>query len=776
MKTRIILSMLFAGTALNVSAQYTGIILDPDSVPAEYVTVSLLNPGDSVFIAGGMTSKRGEFSIDCPQRKVIARASLAGYAPVYKSVEDGNVGIIRLSAAQLDEVTISVGSGGLISRKVDRLIYNVENDPFAQDKTALQLLERTPRMVVSETDGTVEMIGRNGVRVLINGRLLSEDEGKSFLKSMKAEEISSIEVIPVPPAKYHAEGDIGMINVRLRTNPGDGLQGNVTLNYNQGDKASTAPSAALNWHKGIWSVRLGLTATIFNVKQESGEAFFYSDKTFERETDTDTKLRDYSGNLMIQANPTSKLEIGAIIEGGLENNKFFEDKLSGYKETASQINTLSTSNPKNKRFNGLVYGDVALNDKGAKLTLTYNNHFRRRGIDDTFLSNVNSTENDIMSTGTYYYRTNSLMADFNIPVSSINIETGASGQMVDNTCDLGLAGDLTASMTKDRTKYRYDENIYAAYVSASAPIGSKIYAKAGLRYEHTNLGGKTKGSGNTLSQNYDNLFPTAYVSWNINNSHSLSLNYARRIDRPYFEDLNPFARYYDVNLYHAGNPDLKPSASDNMELNYSYKGNLNITLWGNLLHDKIDYIPLFSDDGTQTQDALNCVDTRKGGLTVSYNYIPAGWLMVFLQGSAYYSHSHCRLPELNIKDSDGWGGNFNIYANLFLNKRKTLIGGVSFFQMLPSAEGLTKTSGLASLGVNLSWSLLEGKLNLMFGANDIFSQSTSKARRHYAEYKYTTFTNSRQRGVWVGACWNFGKRTVNDINVNSRDVLGSRGL
>lgn len=775
MRVKLIIFILLAIT-MKVSAQHKGIVLDTDSIPLEYATITLLNPKDSTFIAGTITNELGMFSVKGKSSQVLVRVSYPGYSPVYRFVQNENIGIIKLKALQLDEVVITANASKVISRKIDRLVYNVENDPFAKNKTVIEVLEQTPRININGRDRTIGMIGRTGVRIMIDEHILSDDEAKSFIANLKSEEIATIEVIPVPPAKYHAEGDVGLVNIKLRTNPSEGLQGNLTLNYNQTTRSSSFPTGSLNWHKGIWSIRFGVAPRFYNGEQNSGESFIYDDKIFDRTSYMDAKLRNYSGNFMIQIKPSSKFEIGAIIEGGLEDNRFSEDIVSGYNIETSQITTVQTSSPKHLHFNGSVYGDLSYGNKGGKLTLTYNNHFHRKGIDDHFLTNENNKNKNFVSSGTYYYRTNSILADLAIPLSIARIETGTSAQMVDNTCDLGIAGDVVTNMIDDRTYYRYDENIIAAYLSAGIPLGAQVYAKAGIRYEYTNIRGKARGAKDKVSQNYHDIFPTAFLSWDINNSNTLSINYARRIQRPYFEDLNPFMRYYDINKYDSGNPDLKPAMSDNMEINFSFKGNLNVTLWGNLLHDNIDYIPLILENGTQTQQVLNCSDTRKGGLSISYNFNKIEWFSIFAQGSAYYSHSHCYIPDLNIQDKEGWGGNFNIYGNFFMNKKKTLRGGISFWQSLPSTDNLIKAGGVASLGIDFSYSLLQDRLNLSLGANDLFNQSINKSHRYYADYKYTTFTNSYQRSIWIGVGWKFGKRTINNVNINAKDVIGNRGL
>lgn len=776
MKKTLLATMLFSICVFESSAQHTGIVYDPDSKPVEFANVTLHAPSDTSLIIGTMTDLEGRFSIDCPVQEVIVRVNFPGYSPLQKLVSDKNVGILKLEAAPIDEAVVYANVSKLIVQKVDRIIYNVENDAFARNKTILQLLEQTPRVNINLRDRSISMVGRSGARLMIDGQILSEDEAKSFMASLKAEEIEAIEVIPIPPAKYQSNGDIGLINIKLRRDPSEGLQGDLSLNYDQGIKASWFPGASLNWHKGIWSMRVGASTSLINGVQDSDEAFIYDDRSFNRQVSTDTRLRDYSGNIMMKVTPTSKSEIGIIAEGGYEDNLFSINNISGFSNTGSLVSTIQNSNPTNIRFNGSVYANFNLADNGSALTVTYNNHFRRRVIDDHFLSDDSQIEKNFISSGTNYYRTNSLLTDFIVPLSIMRLEMGLSAQAVNNDSALGLSGDEINNSMDGCLHYEYNEQIYSAYMSASMQIASSIFTKAGLRYEYTSILGKAINTDEQADQNYHNLFPTVFAIWNINQKNSLSINYARRIQRPFFEDLNPFRRYYDINNYHSGNPNLKPAISDNMELNYSLMGNLNITLWGNLLHNNIDYVPLILEDGTQTQQVLNCSDTRKGGLSVSYNFSPVDWFSIFAQGNAYYSHSHCFLPELNIEDAEGWGGSYNLYANIFMNRKKTLRGGISYWQSLPSVENLTRTAGVAALGIDISYSLLQDRLNLSIGANDIFNQNISKSTRQYSDYKYTSSTNSYQRSIWIGLNWKFGKRTVNDVNIDTKDVIGNRGL
>lgn len=764
--------MTFASIA-TAMAQYTGVVLDLEKQPLEYANVALLHPQDSTLIAGGMTDSSGAFSIATKETPVIVRVSYPGYTSFFKEVSENNVGTIPMNqGTMLSEVTVIARGGNLISQKVDRLIYDVANDPFVSNKSAIQLLEQTPRIMVNKKEATLSMIGRDGVGVMIDGRMLSGEEAKSFLFNLRAEEISTIEVIPIPPAKYKSEGNIGLVNIRLKQNPAIGFRGDVSLNYEQGHRDSWFPSATFNWQKGKWSARIGLTPRIMRGKQNSSETFEAETYQYDRKSEMETDLRDYAANAIFKYNPSSKVELGTIMEGGVEDNEFDMNLFSGTDTNSNDNHTVQKSNPKNHRFNVSVYGDINLDDAGKAFTITYNSHFRKREINDSFRS-LDNLDSNLASTGMYYYRTNSLLADIVLPCSFARIEAGVSGQMVDNSTSLN---SKWSDIEQSGAGYRYDENIYSAYVSASRPFGNAVYAKAGLRYEYTDVKGTSRDIKESTRSNYGNFFPSAFVIWNVNNNNAISLNYAYRIQRPYFEDLNPFVRYYDFNNFHQGNPDLHPSKSYNMELNYSYKGNLNITLWGNAINDNIEYVPLLLDNGNQTQLSLNASNIRKGGVSVSYYIAPLKWFSLSAQASGFYNHSHCYIPELNINDLNGWGGNFNIYANFFLNLSKSMRGGVSYWQTLPSHDGLQKTNGVEALSIDYSYSLLRDQLVLSAGINDIFSQNISRTKRYYQDYAYKSVTNGFQRSFWIGATWKFGKRTVNDVEGYAKDVLGGRGI
>lgn len=768
----------------------SGIIINENNSPIECANIALLGTKDSVIIAYGVSDESGNFAIQCKEPNVLMKISYVGYQTLYQpcTTNNTNFGSIKMHPNKILDEVVVIGKRPILSKKVDRMIYNVSNDVFAKDKTGMELLEQTPRIIVEKHRGSITMVGRSGVKVMLDGRMLEDGEAQSLLKNLRSEEIQRIEVIPIPPSKYSAEGNVGIINVVLKKDPTMGLLGNVSFNLSRNAKTSYFPSASINYRNSKWEVRLGITSAFLNGEQENTEAYTYADHTLSRNEHMDAKIKNYMGNALVKFKPNKRLEIGVLLNGGYEDYNFQRVQntsnryLSGIvPANDSIVDTDALHKPRKNSFNISFYTDIALDTLGKKLSLTYNSHYKDNSVDDNFLATITkgSTRQpmEMQTTGMYRYRTNSLLADFALPYRFAQIEAGASMQMVNNYSDLQLGRMDNGNLVIDPSatnNYKYKEQIYAGYIMANKNVGEKLMLKAGVRYEYTHVKGFSPTVNKETQQNYGEWFPTAFMMWMPSNNHNLSLSYTRRVDRPYFEDLNPFIRYKDVNSYSKGNSDLRTQPSDNMELGYTFKGNLNVILWGNYQRRLIDYVPMIDANGMRTEAVLNSNTCRKAGFTVSYNFAPVPWWSTFVQGSVFYSETECIIPELKLEDMKGYGGNFNIYSNFMLNRARTLQAGIFFNQLLPSCDNLTISRGSANLGASISYSLLNDRLFLSLSANDIFRQNKPSSKRYYQDYKMTNVTDSHIRSINLSVSWKFGKKSVNSVDKQTRDMLNGR--
>lgn len=766
----------------------TGCVVDENDSPIEYANIALLSAKDSVVIVGGVSNERGTFTLQSKESDVLIKVSYVGYQTVYRSCTTPDLGIIKMYINKsLGEIVV-IGKRPILSKKVDKMIYNVSNDIFAKDKTGMELLEQTPRIIVDKHQGAITMVGRSGVKVMLDGRILEEKEAENLLKNLRSDEIKQIEVIPIPPSKYSAEGNVGIINVILKKDPTTGILGNVSFDLDRSVKTSYFPSSSISYRNSKWEVRLGVVSSFLSGPQENIEAYSYADRTLLRNEHMEMKNKAYAVNSLVKFKPNKRFEIGLLLDGGYEKADFQLMQNTSTKYVSgvtpvndSIVNTDALHNPRKKRFNISFYTDIALDTLGKKAILTYNSHYKDNSVDDNYLAVIAKDNGkqpmEMKTVGIYRYRTNSLLADFELPYSFAQIEAGTSMQIVNNYCDLQLSRMNNSVLTIDPSatnSYNYKEQIYAGYIMANKDLGDKFMFKAGLRYEYTYVKGYSPTVNQEVRQNYGEWFPTAFMMWMPNDNHNLSLSYTRRVDRPYFEDLNPFVRYQDVNSYSKGNSNLRTQPSDNIEIGYTFKGNLNVILWGNYQRRLIDYVPTIDANGMKTESVLNCNTCRKAGFTVSYNFSPWSWWSTFVQGSVFYSKTECRVPELNIKDMSGYGGNFNIYSNFMLNKARTLQASISFSQLLPSCDNLTMSRGLADLGASISYSLLNDRLFLSLSASDIFRQNKPSSKRYYEDYKLMNITDSHIRSISLSVSWTFGKQSVNRVDGQARDMLNGR--
>lgn len=735
---------------------------------------------DSDIVKRDYTQPDGTFCIkdlNGLYRLQIASLGTIAIDTVFVADKDVNLGVFQIkNEFSLNEVTVK-GTRRVIKKEVDKIIYNVSQDEFAQNKSAMEVLKKTPRITVDESSGTLHMIGRNGVKVMCDGKLISTEESATLIKNLRSSEIEKIEVIAIPSARYSANGNYGMINIISKKDPTKGLQGTLSNDLIRSNRWMESLSGNINLNYKKWQFRIGVLPEYMSGTNELQESYIYSDHEIQRNQNLEMKVKQVSANTIIKYLPSDNVELGVILNAGVSkvHNKMWQSTLNNIAELKStSIETSSVNKPLKKNFTLTVYGDFKLDSLGKKINITYNSHYRNQTIHDDNTSLVNDSNKTFQNRGLYQFRANSILLNMEMPFRKGKLEFGLNDQLVNNDSRLNYIGDRYTIIDETTDDFKYKENVASAYVSATWSVCPHWVLKGGLRYEYTNLKGETGNTSTKMEQNYGKLFPTAFVMWSPSDNHQFTLNYSHRIQRPYFEDLNPMVRFYDVNYYSAGNPNLKPEVSDNMEIGYTLKGNLNIIAWGNHISDCFDYVPIVNADGVRSDMSLNSNKVLKGGFTVSYNWMPFQWVNVYMQGSAFYSSTKCTMAELNIPNKKGFGGSFNVYTGLMLNKAHTLMAEMSYYQLLPSCDNLVFTHGMGNFTAGIRYSMLNDHLAFSLHANDIFDQNISKSTRYFDEYKFKSKAKIHARNINLTVTWNFGKTGVHEVNRQTKDVLGNR--
>ena len=215
--------------------EVSGIVKDSSDIFIEFANVVLTNL-DNEIISGTITDGNGIFNLSVEEGEYRLIISFIGYQNWTKNItvsSDNDFGVITLieSKNELDEVLVTAKKP-MIEQKVDRLVFNISENAFAKGKNALKALELAPMVWVS-SKGDISINGRGGVRVVVNGKLLQEEVSQSYLSSLRSEDIESIEIIPNPPAEYAAEIKSGIVNIILKKNIQESLNGNINTSYTQ---------------------------------------------------------------------------------------------------------------------------------------------------------------------------------------------------------------------------------------------------------------------------------------------------------------------------------------------------------------------------------------------------------------------------------------------------------------------------------------------------------------------------------------------------------------
>ncbi|UOE47588.1 TonB-dependent receptor [Mucilaginibacter sp. SMC90] len=614
----IFITALHAQTAPGAKGKITGKVTDATTKqPVDYATVSVFKQGAASPFNGISTDPKGNFSINnIPAGEYKITAEFLGYQKAvieHVVVKDGVValGEIKLApiANELKGVTITA-KVPTVENRIDKMVYNPQNDLSAQGGVAIDVLKKVPQITV-DIDGNVELQGNANIRFLINGKP-SSIFGASLadaLASIPASQIKSIEVITSPGAKYDAAGTGGIVNIILKDSKVEGVNG--SFNLSAGTRRENG-SFNLNARKGNFGVNAFF----------SGNAQINTDAPNTR----NRVSTDGSGNqtTLFQKGSNNFRRNG--YESGINFNWDISkhDNLTagvGFNHFGNHGNGVTNENSGVVSATGAFMSDTAdirnsssrFNGRSTDVSVGYKKTFEKEGQELDILYTESFGNNSFASAQQTDYlngvkpstgltnanpgkdRETNISIDYTHPVSKkVTIETGGkldfnhiNNSVVTDT----LATDGTFNLDPGQTYgFTYDRKIYAYYLSGSASLfNSFLDVKAGVRDEYTNTKADFQG---VNIPNYNILVPSLVFSHKFGNngSQSVKLSYTRRIQRPDYGDLNPFLNISDPHNINTGNPNLRPEKGDNFEFGYNkaFDGGANINVAAFYRHNTDD--------------------------------------------------------------------------------------------------------------------------------------------------------------------------------------------
>lgn len=638
------------------SSSISGKIIDDTGEAASFATIILLDATDSSMVKGIVSDVNGGFNFtQIAAGKYQVQSSFIGYESFQSQSFDfdgkSNYQLptitLKTSVSELDDVVIEA-QRPLIEVQPDKTVFNVEGSINAQGNTALELLRKSPGVIVDNNENLV-LQGKSGVQVFIDGKLspLSSDDLAIYLKNLQSDQVDAIEVITNPSSKYDAEGNAGIINIRLIKDKSIGTNGSVSLGFRYGQNPKYNGSLNLNHRTkffnsyGSYSLFTGDDANeFFLIRELNGIKY---DQTNDGLTENFNNSFKFGTDFFIN----KKMTVGILINGSRNDRDNFTNARTEISDLVGgpidslliasndEVGTRDNTNY-NINYEWLIKDGSSLSidlDHGtfANRTTTFqpNTYYlpdETTILQENIFSNVTPTDIDIY-TGKIDYEVQLLGGQFGMGLKSTNIKT-------DNTFDnFDIVNDVRVKNTDRSNNFVYTERVNATYVSWQKQISEKLNFMGGLRAELTDSKGELTSEKETdnevVNRNYLDFFPSAGLTYNMNQSHSFRINYSERIDRPNYQDLNPFEFKLDELSFQQGNPFLRPQYSNSYGLSHTYKYTLNTSINYTVINDVSTRITKALDEKSAILTFENLSQQTNLAITISYPFAVKEWWNVY---------------------------------------------------------------------------------------------------------------------------------------------------
>ncbi|RWY52471.1 outer membrane beta-barrel family protein [Mucilaginibacter gilvus] len=790
----IILFVFIAGAANaqpknnSQNASISGSLLNEQGKPIDFATVTLLRAKDSSVVKGTLSTDAGTYVFDkVPAGSYLVSATTVGYQktvsqPVTVSGEQPAVTVpaIKMQPGSKSLQTVNIISvKPLIERKADRTVMNIENSVLAAGNSALEVLERAPGVTIDKDDN-ISLKGKQGVTVMINDKLtyMSASQLTTMLKSTDASTIQSIEIITNPSAKYDAAGNSGIINIKLKKNKQSGTNGNLSLGVVQGKRFRDNTSLTLNHKQGNLNLfgtfsrgdaqRLNVL-DIDRVVDSATTSTYFKQRTELRSTVHYNNYRvgaDYA--------TSSKNTLGFVINGDY-TNEYNNPNTSvthlGRTPAANDSYQTTTSVIKQtyRNFAANLNDKLQIDTNGQELSLDMDYSIFHNGsnaqYDTYFYTPAGGSQmppmfirNQTPSTITIYTQ----KADYTLPITkSVKFETGVKFSSVKTDNDLQAqinSGNAFINDTSRTNRFIYDEKIAAAYVNMSK-TWAKTSVQAGVRAEHTSSMGDLVTKNQALKRHYLDFFPSLFITHTFSDKHEMGLNYSRRIDRPGYDQLNPFRFYLDQYTYEQGNPFLKPQYTNSYELSYTYNKTINVTLGYSQTNDVSTEIILTDTISKATyQTRLNLNRQNSYNININSPYTIAKWWT----GNVNFTGFHQQFKSDSLLGATLNSGK----ATYVIRTTQTFLVAKGYKAELSGnyqsalAFGIFNIKPQYSIDAGVSHSFYNKKMNLKFAVSDIFNTRKNTVSSRYQNVNLDVRQKNDTRVARLTFTYNFGNSKI----------------
>jgi outer membrane receptor protein involved in Fe transport len=772
--------------------------------PLEYATISIMAPNDTKVIAGGITNPKGEFEVAVAPGTYDIKVEFISFKSTeikQKSIQDDtNLGVVNLSedAAQLNEVVVRAEKS-TVEIKLDKKVYNVGQDMMVKGGTVSDVLDNVPSVSV-DSEGNVSLRGSDNIRILIDGRPSQAINVAEALRQLPADAIEKVEVITNPSARYDAEGGSGIINIILKKGKNQGFNGTFI--------ASTGLPETY-----------GLSANV-NYKTEKLNYFTtagYNYRTNEGGGLTNTSYYNADGSpkgYLDEDRDTKRIRNGFNARGGVEwtitPTTFWTNAINYQKNTGEDKDLINYNNFDAARaFTGSTYRlnntDTGsenveftsnliknFNDKGHKLTADLSVSRNTDNSDGiiTASPSFNTTLNDQVQKQVL------LQADYVLPLGKgSQFEAGYKGSFGDLNNEYYVTDENYVKDPNKSNTLEYKENINALYAQYGLKVNKFSYL-FGLRWEDTNIQVNLLDNSQFNTKKYNNLFPSAFISYEISDQSNLTASYSKRLTRPRGRFMNPALNYSsNINIFQ-GNPDLDPSLTDKYDVGYIKrweKVTFSTSAYFENTKDVFSFVRTPNGDNVDgipviLSRPINLGREQKYGFEFTFNYTPFKWWRlnsnfnlynVKTTGENTYTDTQGNLVVQNLDNqANTWFARINSKVTLPYKIDWQLNGTYNGEQKTAQGKNLDQFS----MNTALSKDILKDKATIAFNISDIFNSrimrsytylqndTTLESQKSYSEMQF------RKRQFNLSFTYRFNKpKSERDKNAQPKNDGGGEG-
>ena len=752
---RVLFTLSFLSLLLNIQAQTSikGQLQDADGAAVEFANIALYNAVDSNLVKVETSDESGVFQIaGVDAGSYYLNATYVGFddlrKPEFRLNPDQqlDLGILSFSPMTIEIAQATVTAQRvMVETKGDRTIFNVQGTINSVGSDAISLLRKAPGVMVDNNDN-ISVLGRSGVLLYVDGKRLplTGDALTSYLQNLPAEQIDRFEIITNPGARYEAEGNAGIIDIRLKKDKNMGANGSVSGTISQGEYTRYNLTGSGNYRNKQVNVfgtaGFGENNSFHNMDFESTQNDIFLGEmvreTFERQ--------NYSYRVGTDFFVAKNHTIGFLVSGGMNTA---DRKTLDRIEIAPQIspesidsvlvaNNTADNEQDQNTFNVNYRFD---NGKGRNLNVDldygrYENQsirFQPNIYYDAFEETELSSDINSYDTPTdidiYTFK---LDYEENLWGGRVGLGSKISKVVSENTFLVFDVEDGTPIQNDTVSNiFDYDENVYAGYLTYARPLNEKWNISAGLRAEQTNATGDLQAFLPNLREdpvkiNYLTWFPSAGLSWQPAQKHMLSFNYGKRINRQDYNVLNPFRTQLSKISYQKGNPNLRPEIVNNFELGYTLAYRYNFKLAASRTTDQITRL-IAPDDEDPLANFISWENLAEQTV-ISFNASAPvqikEWWNAYFNGSASFLDNQADYGDGAVVDLQAF--TYSIFQQHTFNLPAGLKGEISGYFSGPGIwGGVFKYDSNWSLNLGLQRKFLQDKLNAKISVNDLFYQT-----------------------------------------------------